>query len=594
MTSTRPTSSDGTHPSGTGGANDTREDPAPTTLARRLRGSFGSVGGALLASAALLAAGACAVLSVPSDPQPACAVSTSTIEGWFESGLITLDGVVKPADSVLFPDVPNCDFYEWTEQMFLWLTSPAPPRYGGGGGRIFGSRSFFDVSPPDADGHRTFTRNAGGSFGLLTVRDAQRGAHGLPIVFDRKGQGLEVVDAVLSPRGRPLVKNAKGAQVEVHRASLGRDRRPVFLDEKGERIEGARPVLLESLRDARVVQRFRFDPDLLIFLGPAGNAVDVEQGQAFTGAVLMAQNGSLVYYRTTVNDVFAYYRSMFGASVPPTTRFPTTQGELDDIIDFAATHGTTLVDPEALAIEIKTAWIEAAGLPDPDRFITMQGTIPTYDMSNPAHWVRNGQKTTTLAMVAMHVVGSTAGHPEMLWGTFEHVSNTPNAAYSYTSSSGSATSVAQDTEGFWLFCSSGSSGPFNEPHMTFDSGTGDIVATAGHSISPSDTIRWKAWGKAHPSPSSNAQVISINNSVRGALDPADVRGNYVQTGTTWTINGAAPSGSNQVGTNLLCNTTMETYDQGSSNGNSGFNCFSCHATNTTAVSHVFGETQPLF
>jgi membrane associated rhomboid family serine protease len=26
----------------------------------------------------------------------------------------------------------------------------------------------------------------------------------------------------------------------------------------------------------------------------------------------------------------------------------------------------------------------------------------------------------------MHVVGSVKGHPEMIWSTFEHVSNTPN------------------------------------------------------------------------------------------------------------------------------------------------------------------------
>lgn len=32
---------------------------------------------------------------------------------------------------------------------------------------------------------------------------------------------------------------------------------------------------------------------------------------------------------------------------------------------------------------------------------------------------------------------------------------------------------------------------------------------------------------------------------------------------------------------------METFFQGN-------NCFSCHATNTTSVSHVFNETNPLF
>src|SRR6185295_16861231 len=42
-----------------------------------------------------------------------------------------------------------------------------------------------------------------------------------------------------------------------------------------------------------------------------------------------------------------------------------------------------------------------------------------------------------------------------------------------------------------------------------------------------------------------------------------------------------------VGTNHMANTTMETYQQGG-------NCFSCHVTDTTAVSHVFGPLKPLF
>jgi hypothetical protein len=82
-------------------------------------------------------------------------------------------------------------------------------------------------------------------------------------------------------------------------------------------------------------------------------------------------------------------------------------------------------------------------------------------------------------------------------------------------------------------------------------------------------------------------VISINNTVRSLLDPSDLRRNYIHQGTTWTIFGGSPSAGNQVGTNKLSNTTMETFTQGG-------NCFNCHVTNTTAVSHVFNETSPLF
>jgi hypothetical protein len=84
----------------------------------------------------------------------------------------------------------------------------------------------------------------------------------------------------------------------------------------------------------------------------------------------------------------------------------------------------------------------------------------------------------------------------------------------------------------------------------------------------------------------NAEVISLNGIVRSSLDQADIRRNYFHEGTTSTIFGASPP-SSQVGTNKLENTTMETFNQGG-------NCFSCHVTNTTLVSHVFNDTAPLF
>jgi hypothetical protein len=76
-------------------------------------------------------------------------------------------------------------------------------------------------------------------------------------------------------------------------------------------------------------------------------------------------------------------------------------------------------------------------------------------------------------------------------------------------------------------------------------------------------------------------------------------------GATWTLGGASPTGSfkphtgigggNEIGTSKLANATMETYHQGADTlWATGTNCFSCHATNTTSVSHVYPSLQPLF
>src|SRR5712692_6317374 len=553
--------------------------------------------------------------TIPSDAQPTCVVSPSVFASWFESGSVSLNGVVNPANSVTFPDTPNCSFYQWSEQMFLWLTSPAPVTYGGGGGRIFDSPVFFDVSPLDGSGNRTFIPHTPGIIRNFTLRAAQVGRHGLPVIMAKGGRMLEIEPPRLAPSGKQLILNQAGRLIEIESATLERGK-PVFRDKVGKAIPKAKPILRPQVSKALIAQKFMIGR-IPIFLDPFGNVIDTEEGQA-DGGVLEAQSGSLIFYETIVNDVYAYFLTgtKDGGITPAPTQFPTTQAALNKIIAFAAAHGKTFPDPNALAIEIKSSWIEAAGLPNLSSYITVQATIPTYDKSNPNQWVPNGQKTAQLALLGMHVVGSAKGHPEMIWATFEHFGNTPNATYAYNSTSGPKT-VTQNTSGSWVFCASGSGGPFNVMHMqTSPFGSATIVPTPGHTISPSDTIRFKPWGgasNASPNPldftvaASNTEIIAINNSVRGQLAAGDIRGNYFMMGSTWTIGGAAITSNfgnpgntgatpgKGVGTSQLANTTMETYQQ----VNTSFdmfsnNCFSCHTSNTTNVSHVFGALKPLF
>ena len=407
-----------------------------------------------------------------------------------------------------------------------------------------------------------------------------------------------------------MVADKDGNQVEVGSARF-RDaaQPPVLLDVSGKEIQGPRALLRPEL-ERRLAQREGFDRGELVqkipldnnphdnnppgknpidkkfvLLDLFGHFTETEQGQA-DGGVLMAQNGSLVYYALTVNNVYALYRTMQGAAVPAGTKFPLTQTDLNAITAFAASHGQpAVIDSEALAIEIKSSWVEAAGLTDADKFIQMKAIVPTYNKTNPDNWVPNGTQTVTLAMVGMHVVGSTHGHPEMLWATFEHLSNGPGAAYSYAKTPSGTGTIPQTTTGNWVFCANGAAGPFNQMHMRM--AADHIVSVSPFHIGASDVLRTMPWGLNGSSSTPNAEVISINNTVRSLLDPTDLRRNYFHEGTTWTIFGASPSPGNQVGTNKLENTTMETFNQGG-------NCFDCHSTNTTQVSHVFQETNPLF
>jgi hypothetical protein len=569
--------------------------------------------------------------SLPPNPAQTCTVPAPTFASWFQSGRPSLNGVVNPADSVTFNPSSNCTFYQWSEQMFLWMTSPAPANYGGGGGRIFDSPTFFDVSPPNANGQRIFLPHVPGFIHPLALRAAQVGPHGLPVVMSRAGQLLEVEPA--PPNAVPQIRDESGKLVPIPHVKLDNGK-PVLLDRAGKEVKFSAvpvpkaaplpPQARTGLPPMALVRKFVVDK-VPIFIDPDGNVIQSEEGQAGGGDVLMAQTGrKLIYYVTMSNDVFAYYRTMLGTTVPTTAVFPTTQQQLDQIVQYAASRGRTLVDADALAIEVKSSWIEADGLPNLSSYITMKATTPTYNTSSSTTWTQNGQKTIQLALLGVHVVGSTAGHPEMIWATFEHANNTPNAAYSYVNTSNQTVAVAQNTTGTWLFTESGASSGFNQAHMAFANpspcAANSICAVSPFSISASNTIRLKPFGAAfntRPNPfdataaASNSEIIAINNSVRGQLVGGDIRGNYTMIGATWT-NGNAPTGSfsqaprsgwpapNEVGTSLLANSTMETYQQGTSNDNSGSNCFACHSlgtasqtTATTALSHVFGVLQPL-
>jgi len=558
----------------------------------------------IIAVMLILFAAGCQSSPVPTDAQDACPLDSATFNGWFQSGTASANGVVNPANS-LNTLVPDCGFYQWSQQMFMWLTSPAPSVYGGGA-HIFDSPAFYDVSPPDASGNRTLLAHTPNFVHAFPLRAAKLGPHRLPTVIDQSGRLIEAkpVDVNL----KPMVRDLTGNVIQIAHARLEKGR-PTLLDSEGKVIQTQRlvtPILnADQKNGSPVVQRFLID-GISVFIDSLLDVVDVEQGQAGDQSVLEAQttaNGSLVYYATIVNDVYAYFLTgVKKGSITTVTpnQFPTTSTDLNNIINFATANGKPnppFPDPNALAIEVKSSWVLASGLPNAGNYITMTATVPTYDQSNSNQWTQNGQQTVQLALVGMHVVGSTLGHPEMVWATFEHMGNTPLATYSYTKNDGTTNTVTQNTSGSWVFTANGSSGPFNVPHMDFTGPSGSpansIQAEAGFTISPSDTLRQFAFGSS--SQFENTEVISIDNHVLQMMPSGDIRGNYFMTGATWTPFGSNPGGSNNgVGTNQLSNSTMETYAQGS-------NCFSCHQNLTpnlpnvtTDVSHVFAGIQPLF
>lgn len=602
------------------------------------------VGAALPMTILVVAPSPVGAQTIPSNASGGCPVPAATFNGWFQSGTPSVNGLVNPANSLAFAPSSLCSFYQWSEQMFLWLLSPAPSSYGGGA-HIFDSPTFYDVSPLNSSNQRTLTKHVSGLFPIVGVRVPTPGPHGLPVIVDTSHRLFEVEPAKLAPSGKQLILNSLGKEVEVESATITKGK-VVFKEATGKVIASPKPILRPELLKPvaapkaaprptpkaapkvtekpaapqalkpQIVQRFIFNgrPIFINFLGFPVTPVDPEEGQA-TGDALLSQGNSLVYYTILVNDVYAYFLTgnKTGGITPAASDFPNTTADLALVTAFASSKGVTFPDPNALTVEVKMSWVDASTISSPGNYITLSATVPNYNTtSNPSQWVPNpppnATKNITLALVGVHFVATVAGHPEMIWATFEHFGNTPNAAYTYASASGSTT-VPQDSAGNWLFCipNCPTGSTFNSSHAKV-SGANIVGNPSGSSITPSNTQRTNPWGlpgTAAASVASNTQIVSINNSVLSQLLSGDMRKNYFMLGATWTIGGQPPTAippnttnGTQVGTNVMANSTMETYVQNVTN------CFSCHdnlgqangmlgISKDSGLSHIYFPIQPL-
>lgn len=154
--------------------------------------------------------------SLPTDAQPICAIQPATFAAMFESGSVTLNGVVKPANSQVNL-TPNCGFFNWSDQMYLWLTSPAPSRYGGGG-RILFSPTFYTVSPPFNDNgtvRRRFIQNNPRLPINMMLRATELGPHMLPAATTKSGQLIEVERPDPSKPVPPVVRGLNGSLIRL-------------------------------------------------------------------------------------------------------------------------------------------------------------------------------------------------------------------------------------------------------------------------------------------------------------------------------------------------------------------------------------------
>ncbi|SDG91073.1 hypothetical protein [Chitinophaga filiformis] len=545
-------------------------------------------------------------IQLPQDAMASCTVSKDTFNTWFQKGTATENGAVTNANSVTFGHQNNCDFYQWSERMFLWLTSSSE-QYGGS---VMASPVFFNVVDDPAGGLQ-MERHAAGIIPVATSSLDKNGPNRLPVFRDKKGRLFEVMFHKAGER--VTIKNKAGKVIELGNVEKTPNGPALLKDKAGNKIE--QPLIVTKLINPEKVLHAFPTSTGTVFIDMNGNEVDAEVTQATRNA-LIAQNNSLVYYITMVNDMYAYYLTAindpkFKNDSISSQQFPTTAAEMACVVNYASSHGYPVPsDSTALTMELKTSWVIADSLDNPQDYFLMEAMIPTYAASSDTLWKPAGQQKAKLALVGIHIVGSVAGHPEMIWATFEHQSNTPNPAYQYINTNGQVKTVAAD-KGSWLFNSNASDTPYNVNYINYDTSNQSLTAAVPSvGIAPSNTLRMFPFGAAMDSipnqqdtsaSASNTEIIAINNAIMSMIPGNDIRKNYVFVGAVWTSGGSVPNGGVYnprdsisglaIGTSLLANSTMETYFQSTSH-----TCFTCHHGTSLApadLSHVFSKIKPL-
>jgi len=545
---------------------------------------------------------------LPTNPLDSCTVTAAQFNSWFvDTAGAKENGAVKPANSVTFSPNNNCSFYQWSEQMFLWITSEAS-RYGGNK-TVMESPVFFTVAADtnNVDSQARIliphTNNT-----ILTALGSinQAGPHKLPLFVDKTGKLFEI-EPTNMVNGKPMVMSG-GKAVAIDHIETAANGAHTFFAAKNAVLEKPQAITKHRGNITTIVQRFKTKEGKAVLVDKDGNVIDGESGQA-TKDVLMAQKGSLVYYIIFVNDVYAYYNTGVHLNQLPglSDTFPTRANQLQQICNYARNkYQKTLPDSIALTMELKTSWVETKDLPgDVEKdYVTIDAMIPVYTATSDTSWAISGQRKARLAMLGMHVVGSAAGHPEMIWATFEHMKNAPNARYQYMDMNNKMDTIVQDTGSNWILSSNASDPNYNPQKQKWE---GNFIVSLVHSSSmlPSNTLRTMPWGSAWDSvtnqqdlssAASNSEILSINNDVYNLLPGKDKRKNYWLIGATWTFGGAPPNGQVYsstnttpgvaIGTNVLANSTMETYIQGPT-----FSCFTCHnqgnSLNPDSLSHIF-------
>jgi hypothetical protein len=335
------------------------------------------------------------------------------------------------------------------------------------------------------------------------------------------------------------------------------------------------------------------------------------------GGNLIDQNGRFVYYAIHVNPAFLQFlKNQNLTNVDAIKHMDQSLTLLGSDSDIQAGVNTNIV-------EYKSAWMIVDQHHPPSNYFVVSAQVPHYVVNqNSLVPLKKDGKTVydsvKVALLALHVVFTLPGHPEMIWSTFEHVhvdsngksirDNAPEAADN-PSKADPNKEVSGDN--FPLYKAHTLAKDANKPiklqtiiqswdekSQSFTKG-GQAVQTSVYRPYPGSKTDGSV---AHPDHGEDDEVSRMNDHAttmfrdaraKGWITAADQRQNYRLVGAIWLDKPAAsfllnksftidPTQSTEddgqpiAGEGRLGSTAMESFTEMEDGG--APNCFSCHDT----------------
>ena len=320
--------------------------------------------------------------------------------------------------------------------------------------------------------------------------------------------------------------------------------------------------------------------------------------QAGAREVLVDQNGNAIYYGLHFNQRFVNFIIEKKLTTAEEIR------NADPSIKFDSADIVTL----------KSAWMIVDPANPPPNFLVAKVRVPTLKIvDRKAIEDYTKLRDVTVAMLALHVVFTIPGHPEFIWGTFEHVNGAtgisdvaPSARTQPGVGTGEATIISQTNH--LLYKAGSTAAVSNRPIATpmFDEANQKFAAEQATSI-------YRVFpGSLSHKKDQDEDVVALNENMlaRYKADPKpaadDKRVNYLMVGTIWLdrpdltfmvnkelfndysdidIQRRGPESPNSItgGEDRLSSTAMESFTQA---GESFSNCFTCHNTQGATVSGI--------